>query len=46
VKALIALIQEEVWRRFGVAMEREVVFLPEDLSGAGGNAGQGPVSLP
>lgn len=45
VKALIALIQEEVWRRFGVALEREVVFLPEDLSGAGGNAGQGPVSL-
>lgn len=33
VKALIALIQEEVWRRFGVALEREVVFLPEDLSG-------------
>jgi len=35
VKALIALIQEEVWRRFGVALEREVVFLPED-SGVGG----------
>lgn len=31
VKALIALIQEEVWRRFGVALAREVVFLPEDL---------------
>ncbi len=34
VKALIGLIQEEVWRRFGVALEREVVFLPEDLSGS------------
>ncbi len=31
VKALIAEIQAEVWRCFGVALEREVVFLPEDL---------------
>jgi UDP-N-acetylmuramate dehydrogenase len=31
VKALITEIQEEVWRTQGVALEREVVFLPEDL---------------
>jgi len=31
VKALIAEIQETVWRTQGVALEREVVFLPEDL---------------
>lgn len=41
VKALIALIQEEVWRRFGVTLEREVVFLPEDLDVSPG-AGEGP----
>jgi UDP-N-acetylmuramate dehydrogenase len=32
VKALISDIQEKVWRTQGVALEREVVFLPEDLS--------------
>jgi len=32
VKALIADIQEEVWRTQGVALEREVVLLPEDLA--------------
>jgi UDP-N-acetylmuramate dehydrogenase len=32
VKALIAAIQEKVWRTQGVALEREVVFLPEDLA--------------
>jgi UDP-N-acetylmuramate dehydrogenase len=32
VKALIADIQEKVWRTQGVALEREVVFLPEDLA--------------
>jgi UDP-N-acetylmuramate dehydrogenase len=31
VKALIADIQEKVWRTQGVALEREVVWLPEDL---------------
>jgi UDP-N-acetylmuramate dehydrogenase len=33
VKNLMAEIQEEVWRTQGVALEREVVFLPEDLLG-------------
>jgi UDP-N-acetylmuramate dehydrogenase len=32
VKALIGDIQEKVWRTQGVALEREVVFLPEDLA--------------
>jgi UDP-N-acetylmuramate dehydrogenase len=32
VKALIADIQEKVWRTQGVALEREVVFLPDDLA--------------
>ncbi len=32
IKALIDQIQEAVWRRFGVNLEREVVFLPEDLN--------------
>lgn len=31
VKTLIGRIQEAVWQRFGVKLEREVVFLPEDL---------------
>lgn len=31
VKALISEIQAEVWRTQGVALEREVVFLPDDL---------------
>ncbi len=31
VKALIAAIQEKVWQTQGVALEREVVLLPEDL---------------
>jgi UDP-N-acetylmuramate dehydrogenase len=31
VKALIRDIQEKVWLTQGVALEREVVFLPEDL---------------
>ncbi|MBI4794777.1 MAG: UDP-N-acetylmuramate dehydrogenase [Deltaproteobacteria bacterium] len=31
VKGLIADIQETVWRTRGVALEREVVFLPDDL---------------
>jgi UDP-N-acetylmuramate dehydrogenase len=31
IKALIDQIQEAVWRRFGINLEREVVFLPEDL---------------
>jgi UDP-N-acetylmuramate dehydrogenase len=30
IKALIDQIQETVWQRFGVSLEREVVFLPED----------------
>lgn len=33
VRALIAQIQETVWKVHGVALEREVVFLPDDLSG-------------
>jgi UDP-N-acetylmuramate dehydrogenase len=32
VKALVAEIQEKVWQTQGVALEREVVFLPEDIS--------------
>jgi UDP-N-acetylmuramate dehydrogenase len=32
VKALMAEIQEKVWRTQGVALEREVVLLPEDLA--------------
>jgi len=32
VKALIAAIQEKVWQTQGVALEREVVLLPEDLA--------------
>jgi len=32
VQALIADIQETIWRTRGVALEREVVFLPDDLS--------------
>jgi UDP-N-acetylmuramate dehydrogenase len=35
VKALMAEIQEKVWRTQGVALEREVVFLPEDLAEPG-----------
>jgi UDP-N-acetylmuramate dehydrogenase len=31
VKALISEIQEKVWQTQGVALEREVVFLPDDL---------------
>ena len=31
MKALIAQIQETVWRTQGVALEREIVFLPDDL---------------
>jgi UDP-N-acetylmuramate dehydrogenase len=31
VKALVADIQEKVWQTRGVALEREVVFLPDDL---------------
>jgi UDP-N-acetylmuramate dehydrogenase len=31
VKALISEIQEQVWRRQGVTLEREVIFLPDDL---------------
>jgi UDP-N-acetylmuramate dehydrogenase len=31
VKTLISDIQEKVWRTQGVALEREVVFLPDDL---------------
>lgn len=32
VKALISEVQEQVWRSAGVALEREVIFLPEDLA--------------
>jgi UDP-N-acetylmuramate dehydrogenase len=28
---LIAAIEESVWQRFGIRLEREVVFLPQDL---------------
>ena len=33
VKALISEIQEQVWRQQGVVLEREVIFLPDDLLG-------------
>lgn len=36
VKALVERIQEGVWLQFGVMLEREVVFLPEDMDGFGG----------
>jgi len=32
MKALIAEIQEKVWKQYGIRLEREVVFLPDDLS--------------
>ncbi|MDI6853585.1 MAG: UDP-N-acetylmuramate dehydrogenase [Deltaproteobacteria bacterium] len=32
IKTLIHQIQETVWVRFGIKLEREVVFLPEDLN--------------
>jgi len=32
VKALVAQVQEEVWRTQGVVLDREVVFLPDDLA--------------
>ncbi len=32
VKGLIGEIQETVWRTQGIALEREVIFLPEDFS--------------
>ncbi len=38
IKALISEIQEQVWRTQGVALEREVIFLPEDLACRGGPA--------
>ena len=28
---LMAAIEESVWHRFGIRLEREVVFLPEDM---------------
>jgi UDP-N-acetylmuramate dehydrogenase len=31
IKILIERVQEAVWARFGIKLEREVVFLPEDL---------------
>jgi UDP-N-acetylmuramate dehydrogenase len=31
IKALVAAVQEAVWRAHHIALEREVVFLPEDL---------------
>ena len=31
ITALMAAIQESVWQRFGVRLEREVVFLPQDV---------------
>lgn len=31
VRALIAHIQETIWKLHGIALEREVVFLPDDL---------------
>jgi UDP-N-acetylmuramate dehydrogenase len=36
IKALMEQIQEVVWQRFGVKLEREVVFLPEDMGDFGG----------
>ena len=31
VKSLIAKIQDEVFRKFGVSLEREVIYIPEDI---------------
>jgi len=31
IQALIAAMQEKVWQRFGISLQREVVFLPEDV---------------
>jgi UDP-N-acetylmuramate dehydrogenase len=33
VKALISRIQDEVYQNFGISLEREVIFIPEDLLG-------------
>ncbi|MHB8068286.1 MAG: UDP-N-acetylmuramate dehydrogenase [Desulfobaccales bacterium] len=33
VKALITEIQENIWRTRGITLQREVVFLPDDLGG-------------
>ena len=33
VKSLIAMIQNEVFKKFGVFLEREVIFVPEDILG-------------
>jgi UDP-N-acetylmuramate dehydrogenase len=32
VKALVEEIQEHIWRTRGVVLEREVIFLPDDLA--------------
>ena len=31
VKELISLIQNEVWNKFGVMLEREIIYVPEDI---------------
>jgi UDP-N-acetylmuramate dehydrogenase len=32
MKALMAEIQEKVWKQHGIRLEREVIFLPDDLA--------------
>ncbi|WP_198146077.1 hypothetical protein [Desulfonatronovibrio magnus] len=31
VKAIISHVQETVYQKFGVMLEREVIYVPEDL---------------
>ena len=31
VKAIISYVQETVFQKFGVMLEREVIYVPEDL---------------
>ena len=33
VKTLTSKIQDEVFRKFGVSLEREVIYIPEDILG-------------
>ena len=31
MRALIEGVQEKVWQKYGIALEREVIFLPDDV---------------
>lgn len=36
IETLMAAIEESVWQRFGIRLEREVVFLPQDMQARSG----------